>query len=353
MKSHYTLLGVHRRSTLPTIKSAYRDLARIHHPDKGGDPEIFKSLNEAYGTLSDPEKRKLYDFEILSISDLFGSTPEPTPDPEPSTGIHSVLVSLEDLCKGTELAVEVSRTIVNERLLCRCLRCSGTGVSQLVPNLMGGFLPPPLHARCAYCTLGYVPESISTRTIRETIRFPVPAGCPPGMLCCFPGKGNQRPGCSPGDLVLCITCRPTGPFQIRPETLDLLYTLPISLSESLLGFVRVLDHPDGRRMRICQTSVTKPGRYTLPGAGICFRSQNRNGHLAIRVQVEFPAQINPDGKALWEILAQQRPPRVEKQTGDLPLHDQSVYLPTSVVDLLQKNRSTVYRSHSTPGCSQM
>mmetsp|Transcript_3106 Transcript_3106/g.4375 ORF Transcript_3106/g.4375 Transcript_3106/m.4375 type:complete len:432 (+) Transcript_3106:131-1426(+) len=49
----YEILGVTEDSTLTNIKSAYRELSRIHHPDKGGDEKAFHRISMAYRTLSD------------------------------------------------------------------------------------------------------------------------------------------------------------------------------------------------------------------------------------------------------------------------------------------------------------
>jgi len=61
MPDLYKVLGVDRGSDDRTIKKAYMELARTHHPDKGGDTEKFKEIQNAYGVLSDSEKRKIYD----------------------------------------------------------------------------------------------------------------------------------------------------------------------------------------------------------------------------------------------------------------------------------------------------
>src|ERR1700759_627594 len=62
---YYKVLGVNKNATADEIKSAYRKLARKHHPDLNpNDKEAnkkFQQINEANEVLSDPEKRKKYD----------------------------------------------------------------------------------------------------------------------------------------------------------------------------------------------------------------------------------------------------------------------------------------------------
>jgi len=64
-KDYYKVLDVDKNATQKEIKSAYRKLAREHHPDVNPDDpdaqERFKDINEAYQVLGDPEKRKKYD----------------------------------------------------------------------------------------------------------------------------------------------------------------------------------------------------------------------------------------------------------------------------------------------------
>lgn len=58
---YYKVLGCEKTATGKQIRKCYRKLALKHSPDRGGDPEIFKKVNEAYEVLSDEKKRKLYD----------------------------------------------------------------------------------------------------------------------------------------------------------------------------------------------------------------------------------------------------------------------------------------------------
>lgn len=58
---YYKTLGVNRNASPDEIKKAYRRLAGQHHPDKGGDTATFQKIQEAYETLSDPQKKQQFD----------------------------------------------------------------------------------------------------------------------------------------------------------------------------------------------------------------------------------------------------------------------------------------------------
>ncbi len=60
-KDYYELLGVSKNASADEIKTAFRKKAHQHHPDKGGDAEKFKELNEAYQVLGNAEKKQRYD----------------------------------------------------------------------------------------------------------------------------------------------------------------------------------------------------------------------------------------------------------------------------------------------------
>jgi curved DNA-binding protein CbpA len=62
-KDYYSILGAEADASLSDIERLYKRLAVRHHPDRGGDEEEMKSLNEAYGVLRDKETRRVYDDE--------------------------------------------------------------------------------------------------------------------------------------------------------------------------------------------------------------------------------------------------------------------------------------------------
>ena len=61
MKNYYDVLGVNEQSTSAEITKAFKELAKKHHPDRGGDETKFKEINEAHETLKDSQKRHDYD----------------------------------------------------------------------------------------------------------------------------------------------------------------------------------------------------------------------------------------------------------------------------------------------------
>jgi len=107
-RDYYEVLGIARKATPDEIKKAFKKLARAHHPDrnKGSkqSEDKFKSVNEAYQVLSNPEKRQQYD--------LFGhdgpvGAPGPGPGPGPggrnyqwTGGAGGPGINLEDLLGG-------------------------------------------------------------------------------------------------------------------------------------------------------------------------------------------------------------------------------------------------------------
>lgn len=116
---YYELLGVSKTASPEEIKSAYKKLVMKHHPDRGGDSDLFKQINEAYDTLKDPAKRQAYDnpqpswnqsdynFRSENINDIFGSFFHSMNVPRKNRDIKlSINISLEDVLYGKELLVK-------------------------------------------------------------------------------------------------------------------------------------------------------------------------------------------------------------------------------------------------------
>jgi len=100
-KNYYMILGVAPTATSESIRQAFRQLAREHHPDRAGSDtaERFQQIAEAFTTLSDPEKRRRYNQWLDDRDRHAAADAEPvdaTPAPEPLVpGPVSVLRSFD------------------------------------------------------------------------------------------------------------------------------------------------------------------------------------------------------------------------------------------------------------------
>ncbi|MET9318372.1 J domain-containing protein [Kribbella sp. NPDC003505] len=100
---HYEVLNVERTASTAEIKSAYRKLVRQVHPDQGGNAALFRLVQDAWNTLSDPAKRAAYDRGLDRPAEPLrspgpdsrhdpgawhdrgpGRDPDPEPEPEPT-----------------------------------------------------------------------------------------------------------------------------------------------------------------------------------------------------------------------------------------------------------------------------
>lgn len=71
MKNHYATLGVHRGAPIGEMRDAYYRLARIHHPDAGGDTHgAFPDISEAWNVLSRDGLRRKYDMALTMMHEV-------------------------------------------------------------------------------------------------------------------------------------------------------------------------------------------------------------------------------------------------------------------------------------------
>lgn len=98
--NYYEILELDIGCSQSEIKKSYRQLAKTHHPDRGGDEEKFKKLNEAYSVLSNEQTRADYDMEIYyNIRNL---------------DVYEVYnITLEESYFGTEKKIRINGKIID------------------------------------------------------------------------------------------------------------------------------------------------------------------------------------------------------------------------------------------------
>jgi molecular chaperone DnaJ len=100
-RDYYEVLGVKKDASADEVKKAFRKAAIEHHPDRGGNEEKFKEINEAYEVLKDTEKRKRYDqFGHAGVGGAGGGNPFAGGNPFGGAGGQNVNFDFGDLGLG-------------------------------------------------------------------------------------------------------------------------------------------------------------------------------------------------------------------------------------------------------------
>lgn len=106
-KDYYSTLGADEHSTAGEIDRLYRRLAVQHHPDRGGDEEEMKTLNEAYRVLRDAESRQAYDAERQNSFDEYDEDDESGFDEDytPVASASATADAVSGQCVGAALCI--------------------------------------------------------------------------------------------------------------------------------------------------------------------------------------------------------------------------------------------------------
>ncbi|XP_024359349.1 dnaJ protein homolog isoform X1 [Physcomitrium patens] len=369
---YYDVLGVSKSASQDELKRAYRKAAIKNHPDKGGDPEKFKELSQAYEVLSDPEKRDLYDqygedalkegmgggggghnpFDIFES--FFGGGGSPFGDAHFAGGsgrgsrrqrrgedvVHPLKVSLEELYNGTSKKLSLSRNIICSKCKgkgsksgasSRCAGCQGSGVKVSVRQLGPGMIQQMQHVcpdckgsgetivekdRCGQCKGQKVVQD------KKLLEVHVEKGMAHGQKITFQGEADEAPDTITGDIVFVLQLKEHPKFKRKGD--DLFVEHSLSLTEALCGFQFPLTHLDGRQLLIKSTpgEIIKPGQFkAINDEGMPhYQRPFMKGRLYLHFSVDVPESGSlslEQIKALEEVL----PPRPTNQLTDMELDE--------------------------------
>lgn len=339
----YELLQVERTADDKVLKSAYRKLAMIHHPDKNpGNPEAeakFKQINEAYACLSDPQKRAAYDRyghaafqqggggnpggggfgggDFGDIGDIFetifggGFSSGGRQQARRGADLrYDMEITLEDAFHGkdAEIAVEVSQS---------CTPCSGTGATPgtsarrcnlckghgKVRAQQGFFMVerpcPTCHGRgeiiespCKSC------RGEGRVDAEQKLQVNIPAGVDNGTRIRLAGKGEAGPfGAPSGDLYIFLHVQRHAMFEREGTTL--LTRCPISFTKAALGGEVEIPGMDGRVHTIEIPAGIQSGKQLRKrGAGMPVLQGRGVGDLVVEIQVETPSKLTARQKEI-------------------------------------------------------
>jgi DnaJ family protein A protein 2 len=324
----YDTLGIAPDATENEIKKAYRNLAKIHHPDKGGDEDMFKNITAAYEVLRDKERRDTYDrfgkngfkggagipSDIFShlfggkfggIFNMFRDVHNATRKEQPV--VYKRQVTLEELCTRRILNIKVTR-----RRVCACQKdaaaerkctdCGGSG-RITTQRAIGPGMIQRMESVCAACrgrgviTIGCGNCSDGTIESPKIFNIYLTPDMHHGYQYKFPGDGNETPGVLAGDFIVMIIHAPHEQFTTQDK--NLIYNRKTTLKEALCGYAALVLHPSGENISLEFPGVIPPnGKKILYGKGLDDR-----GNLTVVHDVVFPDSLTDRQiRKLGEIL---------------------------------------------------
>lgn len=326
----YKTLGVSKGSEQKAVKKAYRKLAMKNHPDKGGNPEVFKKIAEAYEVLGDEKKRKLYDkygkkgleagggggggrdpSDIMSM--FFGGqggggrrqSREPAGPKKGEPVVHPLRVSLNDLYKGKTQRLRITRTIICkvgenkpvdddevEDTFEVCSDCRGRGAVMKTRQIGPGFVQQ-MQVQCSDCggTGASLSRGYKVQQKQETLVVEILKGMKNNQKITLRGKGDMIPGTLPGDVVFVIKQLNHSTFKRRGS--DLLLEKEISLLEAVCGTKWKLKHLDNRDVIISTTPgeiLKSQDLKCVMDLGMPITDTCDFGRLFVLFKVKFPTK---------------------------------------------------------------
>lgn len=297
-KDYYQILGVESDADTPSIKSAYRKLARKYHPDlnPAKDAESrFKEVAEAWEVLKDKQRRAEYD-------ELYRYGGRSQNDFEPPPGWQSSAQSTENFngdfsdffssVFGKGFSSDGSRGFHSEGL-------RGRDVEIEMPI----FLEETISALSKPISYELpVIENGQLRQRSKSLKVKIPAGVADGERIRLQGQGAPGQGdAPPGDLYLHVRLVPHPIFDV--EGRNLFVTVAISPWEAALGTKVTVPTLDGKiRLTVARNSQTGQ-KLRVRGKGLV--GKTGNGDLFAVLRVVMPDHSSPKMDKLWRELAEE------------------------------------------------
>jgi molecular chaperone DnaJ len=316
--TYYDILGLSLTSTKDDIKKAYKQLALVHHPDRGGDEERFKKIGEAYETLIDDKKRQQYDLSLkgssgsfpLDLMSLFAKTfIKPNVQRKPVDLHNSLSISFEEsilgCVKSISLCYQKDCSCVDY-----CKQCNGFGTidsqTQIGPFVQVIKIP------CMVCnstgklsTSTLCSKCSSKRTIEtsESISITIPSGIPDKWPIRIPGKGQypKNKNDIQGDLIVTIQVLPyseafvkmhrssiSEDHCINRQKNDLIYKIKVSLKKLLIGDTIQLNRFGETIDLSIGIKQIETHQIRLPGKGVTW--QTNTGDLVLDMDIIYPSK---------------------------------------------------------------
>ena len=368
-RDYYEVLGVNKNATDEELKKAYRKLAKKYHPDANPDNKEeaeakFKEVNEAYETLSDPQKRKMYDQfgpdgpqgfgggqgpfgsqggyysyngtgfdgfgDFGDLGDIFssffgggfGGRQSTRRNNGPRKGADLNLhmdITFEESYLGVEKEIVITR---NETCghchgtgakpgtsPIKCPDCKGTGQVRQVQNTILGQVQTTRTCSTCHGTGEIIQEPCDVcrgkGTIRKQpkIKVKIPAGIDDNQTVVLKGEGDPGEKGGPnGDLYITIRVKKHSIFTRNGN--NVLCNIPITITQATLGADLEIPMVDGSKVKYKIPEATQTGtKFVIKNKGFKYVNGASYGDFIFTVVVQTPKRLTKEQRELLVELA--------------------------------------------------
>lgn len=260
MNDYYQILGVSENASEQELKSAFRRLAKQHHPDTGGDPESFKKLNEAYTVLSNPEQRHAYNVA--------------------RQGVHSQNTQRNQYHYPNEDQInDIFNSIFGSRIY------NPPQQNQNLKMILTVALSSVLEDQVRLI-------QVNTGKAIKTLEVRVPRGIRNGAVITYPGYGKDTvTNAPPGDLYIEIAIENDPKFIRRGN--DLISEITVDCLQAITGTDITFRSIRGNNLRLHVAPGTQPGHVMrIPNYGLPSLEENTVGDQYITVSITVPKNLS-------------------------------------------------------------
>ncbi|MBQ2643153.1 MAG: molecular chaperone DnaJ [Eubacterium sp.] len=343
-RDYYEVLGVDKNADDATIKKAYRNVAKKYHPDVNPSEEAaekFKEASEAYGVLSDPEKRKQYDqfghsafsgngapdfdFTQFDFGDIFGEggfgdifgdffgggrrSRRQSNGPMRGANLSTLIqLTFEEAVFGCKKTITIDYK--EECSSCHgsgakagtspetCSKCNGTGQYTTTQQSLFGVVQRVVQCpdcngsgkvikeKCPDCSgNGY-------KQVKKNVEVDIPAGIDDMNSVRVSGMGEPGINGGPrGDLLVNVRVKPSNEFG--REGMDIYTSVRISYADAVLGADIQVNTIDGEVKFPIKAGTQTGTRIRLKGKGVAnVHNPKQRGHQYTTLVVDVPKKLN-------------------------------------------------------------
>lgn len=352
----YEILGIDSSASFEVINKSYKNLCRIHHPDKtGGIRDKYDEIRIAHDILTDKDRKRRYDkfgyakmdtddaisrdmYEQMTGSNLTGQYSEEIVDdgsvrlapPDIKLTIH---LTFSELYFGKSLSKEINYQKI-------CFGCSGIGylgekcsdcggLGKIIKNIKLGSIS---HQTSTSCTKCYekrrgIDDELGNKMLvckecdgigylldNKIVFVDIPAGAYDDFIYEIKEKGNERPGIEPGNIIFNIS---TDYKSYLREMDDLHINKCINIIQATMGAIVYINHPSCNNLAVYLPAclgnkiIQSGDTFKLPNYGILKTIKTNCGQVAMNtygdLYIHVIVKINgPDVIQLSEMVSMQK-----------------------------------------------